>query len=181
MLQDIYICQYNSPVGALMIGEINGKICYCDWTENSKRQQLMKKFISKLKARTVQKKTSLHERAIEQLDSYFNGELKEFNLPILLTGSDFQKETWTWLQKIPFGGTWTYEDLSKRVNGDSKAVRAVAGANGLNTIAIIIPCHRVIGKDGSLTGYSGGKAIKEKLLQLEGSLFNGQYGLFENP
>jgi len=102
----------------------------------------------------------------EQLAAYFAGELKEFDLPLAPQGTPFQLKVWTALQTIPYGETISYSDLANRL-GDAKAVRAVGAANGRNPIAIIIPCHRVIGSNGSLVGYGGGLERKEALLSLE--------------
>lgn len=104
-----------------------------------------------------------------QLKEYFAGTRKEFDVPLDLEGTEFQKKVWNELRKIPYGKTISYKSLSEKL-GDVKAIRAVGKANGQNPIAIIIPCHRVIGADGSMIGYAGGKAIKEKLLHLEGAL-----------
>jgi len=104
-----------------------------------------------------------------QLKEYFAGTRKEFDIPLDIEGTDFQKKVWNELQKIPYGKTISYKSLSEKL-GDVKAIRAVGKANGQNPIAIIIPCHRVIGANGTLVGYAGGLAIKEKLLHLEGAL-----------
>src|SRR5574338_137480 len=104
-----------------------------------------------------------------QLREYFSGIRKHFNVPLDIEGSEFQKKIWNELQNIPYGKTISYKSLSEKL-GDVKAIRAVGKANGQNPVAIIIPCHRVIGADGSLVGYAGGLAIKEKLLHLEGAL-----------
>lgn len=104
-----------------------------------------------------------------QLKEYFTGERKYFDVPLDIEGTEFQKRVWQELMKIPYGKTISYKSLSKKL-GNVKAIRAVGKANGQNPIAIIIPCHRVIGADGSLTGYAGGLDIKEKLLHLEGAL-----------
>lgn len=104
-----------------------------------------------------------------QLREYFSGDRKSFTVPLDLDGTDFQKKVWEELQKIPFGKTISYKTLSENL-GDVKAIRAVGKANGQNPVAIIVPCHRVIGTDGSLIGYACGLDIKEKLLQLEGVL-----------
>lgn len=104
--------------------------------------------------------------ATEQLHSYFNGELKGFDLKLNPQGTDFQKRVWEKLIKIPYGTTTSYLKLSRDL-GDEKAIRAVASANGRNPLWIIIPCHRVIGSDGSLTGYAGGLYRKKWLLDLE--------------
>jgi len=98
-----------------------------------------------------------------QLKEYFAGTRKEFDIPLDIEGTDFQKKVWNELQKIPYGKTISYKSLSEKL-GDVKAIRAVGKANGQNPISIIIPCHRVISANGTLVGYAGGLAIKEKLL-----------------
>jgi methylated-DNA-[protein]-cysteine S-methyltransferase len=103
---------------------------------------------------------------VDQLQSYFARERTNFDLPLVLEGTDFQKKVWTALQEIPYGETISYKKLAETV-GSPKGVRAVGAANGANPIPIIIPCHRVIGHDGSLTGFGGGLALKKQLLELE--------------
>lgn len=104
-----------------------------------------------------------------QLESYFSGNLRDFNIPMHVEGTDFQRQVWKELQAIPYGQSISYLELARRL-GDEKCVRAAARATGANPIAILIPCHRVIGSDGSLVGYSGGLDMKEFLLRLEGVL-----------
>jgi len=106
------------------------------------------------------------KEAIRQLRAYFAGELEDFNLPLAPQGTPFQQRVWKLLCDIPYGKTISYGELARR-SGNPKASRAVGLANGSNPIPIIIPCHRVIGSDGKLTGYGGGLPIKEKLLALE--------------
>lgn len=106
------------------------------------------------------------EDCVIQLNEYFEGSRKQFNLKLNPQGTDFQKKVWNLLEKIPYGKTISYLDLSKQL-GDVKAIRAVANANGKNPLWIIIPCHRVIGSDGSLTGYAGGLHRKKWLLEHE--------------
>jgi methylated-DNA-[protein]-cysteine S-methyltransferase len=108
------------------------------------------------------------KKVFSQLKEYFSRQRKIFDLPLELSGTDFQKKVWNALTKIPYGKTITYGELANRL-GDKNYMRAVAAANGLNPIPIIIPCHRVIGSDGNLTGYGGGLDVKQKLLELEGS------------
>jgi len=104
----------------------------------------------------------------KQLEEYFNRQRKEFDLQLEIVGTDFQKNVWNELKKIPYGETISYGELAIRM-GDKNRMRAVAAANGANPIPIIIPCHRVIGADGSLTGYGSGLDVKQKLLEFEGS------------
>ena len=108
---------------------------------------------------------ALHE-ARTQLKAYFAGKLKTFDLPLAPEGSAFQQQVWLELLRIPYGATTSYGDIARRI-GDPTASRAVGAANGQNPLAIIVPCHRVIGADGSLTGYGGGLPIKRYLLDLE--------------
>lgn len=104
-----------------------------------------------------------------QMESYFSGSLRDFNIPMVADGTEFQRRVWKELQRIPYGQAISYLELAKRL-GDVKCIRAAARANGANPIAILIPCHRVIGSDGSLVGYGGGLDMKEFLLRLEGVL-----------
>lgn len=120
---------------------------------------------------------ALLKAVVEQLQQYFKGERKIFDLPLKQSGSDFQQRVWNELEKIPFGKTISYFDLSKK-NGDVKAIRAAASTNGKNNIAIVVPCHRVIGSDGSLTGYAGGLWRKQWLLDHERNIVSKQQIFF---
>lgn len=113
--------------------------------------------------------------AVSQLTAYFAGEQQTFNLPLAPQGTPFQQDVWAYLQTIPYGRTTTYGTIAEAL-GRPNASRAVGAANGRNPIAIIVPCHRVIGSDGKLTGYAGGLKIKEALLGLER---NGRFGTAE--
>jgi methylated-DNA-[protein]-cysteine S-methyltransferase len=104
-----------------------------------------------------------------QLEAYFDGQLKEFTVPLAPSGSAFQLAVWAELTKIPYGSTASYGDIARALGKSPVASRAVGAANGANPIAVIVPCHRVIGSDGGLTGYGGGLARKELLLRLEGA------------
>jgi len=116
------------------------------------------------------------KRAAKQLEEYFKGTRKDFDLVLLPYGTPFQRKVWDSLQHIPYGKTLSYLDLTKQI-GPATAIRAVAAANGKNPIAVVIPCHRVIGRDGSLTGYAGGLHRKRFLLNLEAPV--KQTSLFE--
>ncbi|MBE2211589.1 MAG: methylated-DNA--[protein]-cysteine S-methyltransferase [Xanthomonadaceae bacterium] len=111
----------------------------------------------------------LLDEAERQLGEYFAGKRRDFDLPLAPRGTDFQLGVWQALRSIPFGETWSYAQLAARI-GKTSAMRAVGAANGRNPIPIIVPCHRVIGADGSLTGFGGGLPTKEFLLRLEGAL-----------
>lgn len=116
--------------------------------------------------RTETSSTPLLKEAIRQMDAYFRHALIEFNLPLRTVGTEFQMKVWQALQTIPYGETCSYRDIA-RIIGNIKAVRAVGGANNKNPVAIIIPCHRVIGKNGKLVGYGGGLDKKAWLLAFE--------------
>jgi methylated-DNA-[protein]-cysteine S-methyltransferase len=117
---------------------------------------------------TWTKREEPFREAVHQLDAYFRGTLREFDLPLLPEGTQFQMSVWKALQGIPYGTTVSYRDIAERIK-NPKAVRAVGAANGRNPLPIVIPCHRVIGSGGGLTGYGGGLRIKEFLLRLEGA------------
>ena len=116
-------------------------------------------------------------QCVEQLIQYFNGERRQFELPLNQTGTSFQQGVWNELVQIPFGRTISYLELARRT-GDTKATRAVASANGKNNIAIIVPCHRVIGSNSTLVGYGGGLWRKKWLLEHEAKIAHGVRTLF---
>src|SRR6185369_3802341 len=107
--------------------------------------------------------------AVRQLEAYFRGELREFKLPLDIQGTSFQTKVWRQLLTIPYGHTRSYQQIAESI-GSPLAVRAVGAANGANPIAIVVPCHRVIGSNGKLVGYGGGLPLKKRLLELEGLL-----------
>ncbi|HBF21299.1 MAG: cysteine methyltransferase [Owenweeksia sp.] len=121
--------------------------------------------------------TPLLEEAKSQFKAYFNSRLQSFDLPMEWSGTDFQKSVWQQLMDIPFGHTTSYGALAARL-GDPKTVRAVGSANGKNPLAIIVPCHRVIGSAGQLVGYAGGLHRKKWLLQFEARQLSGQMSIF---
>jgi O-6-methylguanine DNA methyltransferase len=108
------------------------------------------------------------DQAEEQLRAYFAGKLRQFRIPLDMQGTDFQKQVWRQLQEIPYGETRSYRQIAAAI-GQPNAVRAVGAANGSNPLAIVVPCHRVIGASGKLTGYGGGLPLKKRLLELEGA------------
>ncbi len=113
-----------------------------------------------------EKETPLIKKAFQELDEYFSGKRKTFDLPLKLNGTEFQQKIWKELIKIPYGKTISYKELAKRA-GNEKACRAAGMANNKNKIMIVIPCHRVVGSNGDLTGYAGGLKVKKQLLDLE--------------
>jgi methylated-DNA-[protein]-cysteine S-methyltransferase len=160
---------YESPCGPLKLGSCDNKLCLCDWQVGRHSELVEKRLERMLKAKFADGTSTVIENTMEQLDEFFAGNRTKFDLPLLLAGTDFQKSVWKELLKIPFGQTCSYREIAQRM-GVPKAVRAVANANGANSISIIIPCHRVIGSDHSLTGYAGGLETKRALLKLEKSI-----------
>ena len=157
-----------SPYGELILGSTGDMLCLCDWKYRKSRESIDRRIKEGLSASFVEAGSLIIEKCKEQLQEYFSGIRKEFDLPVLLVGSEFQKRVWQALMEIPYGKTQSYASLSRRL-GDERAIRAVARANGENALSIIVPCHRVLGSDGGLTGYAGGLRVKKKLLQLEGA------------
>lgn len=152
-----YITLYDSPVGMLRIV-----------TENNALVELgLDSYEPPASGECVREEAELNKETARQLDEYFAGGRKEFDLPLRPKGTDFQKKDWKALCSIPYGQTRTYKDIAEAIDCP-KGFRAVGLANNRNPIMIIIPCHRVIGSNGSLTGYAGGTHIKKYLLELEG-------------
>lgn len=163
----IKIKSYESPCGILMLGSFGDKLCLCDWQVEKHRNHVDRRLKRILNAEFAKGTSEVIEKAMKQLDEFFTGKRREFDVPLLFVGTDFQKTVWNELLKIPYGQTISYGEMARRI-GMPKAVRAVANANGANSMSIFAPCHRVIGSDHSLTGYGGGLAAKRKLLELEG-------------
>ena len=161
--------RYESPCGTLLLGSIEGKLCLCDWLLEKHHDHVERRLKRELKAEFEEGTSEIIEKTGKELDEFFAGNRCEFDIPLLFVGTDFQKMVWSELLKIPYGTTVTYGEMSKRLM-KPKAMRAVANANGANAISILVPCHRVIGSNHSLTGYSGGLAAKQKLLEIEGVL-----------
>ena len=155
-----------TKIGELILGSFEGKLCLLDFRYRKMRKSVDERIKKGLNAKFVENNTEIIERIQAELDEYFHGNRKEFDVPLQMVGTDFQKSVWEALLRVPFGTTSTYLQLAKNINNE-KAVRAVAAANGANSMAIIIPCHRIIGSNGELVGYAGGLPIKKRLLKLE--------------
>jgi len=158
----MYYTHIESPVDRVFIGG-DGKTIQRVFMDGQKYSPSLMKNESQ---EDWQRDDSLYASAREQLLAYFAGSLQAFDLPLNPVGTDFQKQVWDALTKIPFGETVSYQTIANAIN-KPKAVRAVGAANGKNPIGIIVPCHRVIGANGSLTGYAGGLERKRWLLQHE--------------
>jgi methylated-DNA-[protein]-cysteine S-methyltransferase len=160
---NLYTTYHSTPVGLLRIQCSDKYIKAVLFAEEAKEQ--------------TSDEHKLLQTCARQLDEYFAGKRKEFTLPLNQDGTEFQVKVWNLLSKIPFGKTISYHTLAKQY-GDLKAIRAVASANGKNNLAIIVPCHRVIGSDQSLTGYAGGLWRKRWLLEHEMKYHHGVVELF---
>lgn len=168
---------YKSPYGELLLGSYGNQLCLTDWRYRKRRAAIDARIKKSLKAEYVEEGSPILEETVNQLKQYFSRERTTFDLPLLLVGTDFQKTVWNALLEIPYGESQTYLGLSQKLD-NIKAIRAVASANGANAISIIVPCHRIIGSDGSLVGYAGGLNAKRKLLDLENVMVHNQMTLF---
>lgn len=165
-MSHISIQYFKSPFGELILGDFEGKLCLCDWRYRKMRESIDKRIQEGLEAAYFEESTPLLVQVQEQLNAYADGSLTEFSVPLLMVGTDFQKSVWEELIRIPYGETDSYLRLSQKL-GNEKAIRAVASANGANALSILVPCHRIVGSEGALTGYAGGIPAKKKLLELE--------------
>lgn len=159
----MYYCYLNTPIGDLLLAGDETALSLVSFPQGAKRREPEPEWIYSEKPFAA---------ARQQLTEYFEGQRKSFDLPLRPDGTEFQLDVLRELQKIPYGTTVSYRDIAERI-GRPKAVRAVGAANGRNPLPIIIPCHRVIGSSGDLTGFGGGLATKEALLRLE--LENSQF------
>lgn len=162
----ICVQYYDSPCGRIVLASVSETLCLCDWDEMPCAVKNKRRLAQKLNATFHEQPSEVLRRTREQLDEYFSGNRTAFDIPIHPIGTHFQRRVWNALLDIPFGETRTYKDIALLL-GNAKGVRAVAGAIGANGISILIPCHRVIGSDHSLTGFAGGLDAKRILLELE--------------
>ncbi|MFM7599719.1 MAG: methylated-DNA--[protein]-cysteine S-methyltransferase [Pseudanabaena sp.] len=165
-MNQINIQYYKTKIGELILGSFDGSLCLLDFRYRKMRTTVDNRIKKGLKAEFVEQDDEILNKAKEQFDEYLIGNRREFDIPLLMVGTDFQKSVWNALLKVPYGSTSTYLQLAKNINNE-KAVRAVASANGANSMALIIPCHRIIESNGDLGGYGGGVALKNRLLKLE--------------
>lgn len=147
---------YEAPIGCLTIGDNGSAITKIQFG----------------KTQNFGAESPLAKKACKQLEEYFQGKRTQFDLPLQLRGTEFQKKVWQELCQIPYGSTCSYKDIAIKI-GNEKAVRAVGGANNKNPIMIVVPCHRVIGVSGELTGYACGLDVKKYLLDLESKAMAG--------
>jgi methylated-DNA-[protein]-cysteine S-methyltransferase len=165
-MSQINIQYYKTKIGELILGVSDRKLCILDFRYRKMRTTVDNRIKKGLNADFVEQSDGVIEKTKEQIDEYLKGDRSKFDVPILMVGTDFQKTVWSALMEVPYGTTSTYSQLAKDINNE-KAIRAVASANGANSIGLIIPCHRIIESNGDLGGYGGGLAIKKRLLRLE--------------
>ena len=153
-MSKIFYSHYESPIGLIEIGGTSAAITALNFVDKRRKGSESHPYVDGI---------------LKQLDEYFAGTRREFNVDLSMEGTEFQRRVWRELMTVPFGQTASYGDIAAGI-GNPKAVRAVGGANGRNPVSIVVPCHRIIGSDNTLTGYGSGLWRKEWLLKHEGSL-----------
>lgn len=164
----IHLGWVETPIGPMIAGSRDGALVLLEFTNRRMMEAQIETLRRRFKAAFVPEDDAVIKQTRRELDEYFAAKRKEFSIPLDYPGTPFENKVWRELLRIPYGETRSYEDLAK-LTGSKGAVRAVGSANGRNRIAIVIPCHRVIGSDGSLTGYGGGLWRKAELLKREGA------------
>ena len=170
-LSVIYLQQIETPIGALVICASEKGICLVEFADIQDLEREYQRICKAKQARIIESSSDLIEQLKGELDAYFKGELKAFTVPLDLIGTEFQQTVWQGLCTIPYGQTKSYKEQAEFLQLP-KSIRAVANANGQNRMALVIPCHRIIGTDRSLTGYRGGIWRKKFLLELENKAYN---------
>jgi O-6-methylguanine DNA methyltransferase len=160
------VASCDSPVGPLILGATRNALCLLEFADEERLEARLTELRKRHAASLGSAPSPVLERLREQLAEYFAGSRRQFDIPLAYAGSAFQREVWGALCEIPYGQTWSYLDVARRL-GDPLATRAVGAANGMNPIAIVVPCHRVVNADGKLGGYGGGLWRKRILLDLE--------------
>jgi len=167
-MPNVYCTSFQSKVGVLYVASTDEGVCKISISRDSRKDFFLWLSTHFAEEEVIENK-SRNRVIIDELTRYFNGKLAKFHTPVHQIGTPFQLKVWSILTTIPYGSTITYDKLARRV-GVPRGFQAVGQANSMNPIPIVVPCHRVIGKDGSLVGYSGGLKTKEFLLRLEGAL-----------
>lgn len=163
---NISISRYDSPCGSLILGSYSGKLCLCDWDIPSRRERINKRLCRVLHTGIIEQNTDITTYAATLLDRYFRGCFELDRIDMLCIGTDFQCRIWDELKNIPAGKMVSYLQLARNL-GHPEAVRAVANAVGANPLSIFIPCHRIVGSNGTIGGYAGGLQAKTYLLRHE--------------
>ena len=165
-LATVILRRITTPLGPMLAGAVESELCFLEFADRRMLERQLGTLSKRLGCRFLPGNAPVLELLNEQIEAYFAGRLRRFDVPLRVPGTDFQRAVWDRLLQIPYGETRSYADVADAL-GQPTATRAVARANGTNRIAILIPCHRVIGKDGSLTGYAGSLWRKRRLLELE--------------
>ena len=175
--EDIYFRHLSTPLGNMLAGVYKNALCLLEFREATEFQPAFEPIIRETGAALSELHHPLLDEVEKQLKDYFERRRKEFEVPLYLTGTPFQKEVWNYLLTLEWGKKITYKDQALKMQNLS-AIRAIAHANALNKIAIVVPCHRVIGTNGKITGYAGGLERKRFLLELERTHTPGDGTLF---
>lgn len=162
----LHLTRTSTPLGPMVIGATDEAVCLLEFADRPMLETQLQRVTRRLDAVPVPGETGATRALAEELDAYFRGRLRRFGVPLLPCGTPFQEAVWAELRTIPYGVTRSYGEQARRM-GRPRAVRAVARANGDNRLAVVVPCHRVVGADGRLTGYGGGLWRKRRLLELE--------------
>jgi methylated-DNA-[protein]-cysteine S-methyltransferase len=165
-MNQINIQLHRTEIGEVVLGSFRLKLCLLVFRRREIIGTVDDRIKKALNAEFVEHDDEILKKTRRQLDEYFKGLRREFDISILMVGTDFQKRVWNALMRVPYGDTSTYLQLAKDI-GNERAVRAVGNANAANPISIIVPCHRIIGSGGELVGYGGGLSVKRRLLELE--------------
>lgn len=172
----VYLTRIPTPLGPMLAGATDDELCLLEFCDRPMLPTQLERVRRYHDAVLVPGETRVTSKTASQLEAYFEGRLREFELPLALRGTEFQVAVWRELLTIPFGETRSYGEQAQRI-GRPGALRAVGKTNGDNRLAIVVPCHRVIGADGKLTGYGGGLWRKQRLLELEGISGVGETGV----
>jgi methylated-DNA-[protein]-cysteine S-methyltransferase len=167
-MNKVHIQFYKTKHSEFILGSSDNKLCMLDYRYRTMRNAIDNRIKAGLGVDFEEQDDETLQLTRIQLDEYLLGKRKIFEIPLLTVGTSFQKQVWDALVKVPYGKTLSYLELAKNIDNE-RAVRAVAAANGANAISIIIPCHRIIGSNGELTGYAGGLGVKKALLNIEGT------------
>lgn len=170
-MNSINIQYYNSPCGEIVLASMGDELCLCDWNEMPCAERNKHRLVKYMNAEFKVETSDVLEQTKKQLDEYFAGTRKAFDIPLHPIGTEFQQQVWNALLEIPYGETRSYKDIALSI-ANLKGIRAVAQAIGANGISILIPCHRVIGSNHSLTGFAGGIEAKRILLEIEREMSN---------
>lgn len=165
-MQTLNCISWDSPIGLIRLVSVDEKLIMCDWIDNHHHQSKFAKFKRIIGLNCIESESAVIIKTKSEILEYLNGERQSFDIPLHFIGTDLQQAVANELLKIPYGQTISYSELAKRI-GRPTATRAVANAVGYNPLSILIPCHRIIGSNGSLTGYGGGLDRKRKFLTIE--------------